>query len=383
MILAKHLKRSMKPRIVVDSIPLLSPLTGIGRYTYEISKELEKQDTLNVSFFYGYFSKNLLQHRNKSNLRNFFKSLFTTNQLIKKSAQKILTFSNKIFTSKYDLYWEPNFIPLNNLKARKTVTSVHDFSFILYKEYHPKERIEYFEKYFFNNIVRSDMIITGSEFSKKEILERLDFQENQVRVIYHGIDHHLFKIQNDPKVDLDLPKKFILSVGSIEPRKNLIGLIKAYNQLSKEIKEEYHLVLVGFKGWNNKEIMEIINQNKEYIHYLGYISDKELVNVYNLASLFVYPSFYEGFGLPVLEAMACGTPVITSNVSSLPEVGGDAAVYCDPYYINDIKNKIKLVLSDEILQRYMVEKGLKRAKLFSWEKTAQEHIKVFEEVLES
>ena len=370
----------MKAKILIDSISLLSSLTGIGRYTYEISKRIKDNNSFDAFFYYGYFSKTLLSPYKKSDIKNL-KFLIFKNQFAKKIVRKILIASNKIFSKEVDLYWQPNFIPNTNIKAKKIITSVHDFSFILYKDFHPKERIEYFEKYFFKNIVKSDLIITGSNFTKQEILKRLNFDEEQVKVIYHGIDNSLFKIYNDIELTFELPKKFILSVGSIEPRKNLIGLLKAYNRLPIHIKNEYHLVLAGFKGWNNKEIMDLINKNKKYIHYLGYISDIELAKVYNLASLFVYPSFYEGFGLPPLEAMACGTPVITSNVSSLPEVGGDAVVYCNPYDVDDIRDKIELVINNENLQKEMIQKGLKRVKQFTWEKSAEKHLKVFEEAL--
>ena len=258
---------------------------------------------------------------------------------------------------------------------------MHDFSFILYKDYHPKERIEYFEKNFYSNVKKSDMIITGSEFTKKEIIKELNFDQKNIRVIYHGVDSSVFKKYESVETDLNLPKKFILSVGSIEPRKNLIGLLKAYNLLSKEIKEEYHLVIVGFKGWNNSEIMQLINKNSKYIHYLGYISDKELAIVYNLASLFVYPSFYEGFGLPVAEAMACGVPVLTSNVSSLPEVGADAVLYCNPKDAENIKVQIETILSSKELQKTLSNKGIIRATMFSWDNSATEHINVFKELL--
>jgi len=372
----------VKNRLLVDAIPLLSSLTGIGRYTYEIAKRVELFKQLECSYFYGYYSHKLIHPSSGKDIKTF-KSLIAKSTILKKIARKVLMLSSKLFAPTYDLYWQPNFIPLENIKAKKVVTSVHDFSFILHSEHHPKERIEYFEKNFFKNIYKSHMIITGSEFSKQEILDRLDFKEDQVKVIYHGIDHELFKVYDNPHVDFNLPKKFIFSVGSIEPRKNLLGLLKAYNQLSPKIKNEYKLVLAGFKGWENQEIMKLIERDQEYIHYLGFISDDELVKVYNLASLFLFPSFYEGFGLPVLEAMACGTPVVCSDSSSLPEVGRDAVTYCDPYSVKDIQDKIELVLKDEHLQEQMITKGLGRVKGFSWEKSAKEHIRVFEEVLSS
>ena len=368
--------------VIINSISLLSQKTGIGRYTYEISKSLEKEKKFSLNYYYAYYSKNLIDISDNSNLKSL-KSILAKNSFIKKVVRKLLLLSSQFFSKTYDLYWEPNFIPVDGIKADKIITSVHDFSFILYKDFHPKERIEYFENNFFKNIYRSDMIICFSEFTRQEILERLDFKEEQVKVIYHGIDHNFFNVRDDLKICFELPQKFIFSVGSIEPRKNLLGLLEAYNRLSSNIKSKYHLVLAGFKGWNNDEIMAIIEQNKEYIHYLGYVSDDELVKVYNLAMLFVYPSFYEGFGLPVLEAMACGTPVICSNTSSIPEVGGEAVVYCDPNNVNDIAEKIQIVLNDKKLQQEMIGKGLKRAKQFTWEKATQEHMKVFEEVLQN
>jgi len=367
----------MRHKVIIDTISLLSPLTGIGRYTYEVSKCLKESKGLEFTYFYGYSSKNLLDKSSTSQA----KEMIVKNPTLKKIARKLLFLVTRLSPSTYDLYWQPNFIPFRFIKAKKVVTSVHDFSFILHKEFHPKERIAYFEKYFFKNIVKSDMIITGSQFSKEEVLSRLDFKEEQVRVIYHGINHDVFKIYHDRKVDFEIPERFILSVGSIEPRKNLLGLLNAYNLLSEDYKSEYKLVLVGFKGWENSAVMEVIDKNKEHIHYLGFISDEELAKVYNLASCFVYPSFYEGFGLPPLEAMACGTPVVTSNLSSMPEVCQDAVVYCDPHKVDDIKEKIEFVLQDASLQKEMIEKGIKRASEFTWEKSAKEHEKLFLEVL--
>ncbi len=368
-------------KIVINATPLLSFATGVGRYTYEISKYLEQDKQLKVDFFYGYYSKKLIEPDEKTVLKSFKSSI--RSKYIKKILRKLLAIFSKIRISKYDVYWEPNFIPIRHINTNKIISSIHDFSFILYKDFHPRERIEYFDNYFFKNIYKSDMIICFSEFTKREIMERLNFEDNRIKVIPHGVKHDVFRVHNDLSLGFVLPQKFILCVGSIEPRKNLLGLLKAYDKLSSEIKSEYKLVLAGFKGWKNKDIMKIIDDNKEYVIYLGYISDLELAKVYNLASLFVFPSFYEGFGFPPLEAMACGTPVITSNVSSLPEVGGDAVIYCNPYDIEDIKEKIEMVLNNKELQRKMIEKGLKRVKQFTWEKAAKKHLEVFNKVLKN
>jgi len=373
----------LKPKLLIDSISLLSPLTGIGRYTYEVSKYLKNSDDFELSYFYGYYSKQFIDDKSKNTPLQALKSLILKVAFLKRAARILLSITAKEFSPEYDIYWQPNFIPMSGIKTQKIVTTVHDFSFILYRDSHPKERIQHIEKSFFENITKSDILITGSEYSKGEILQRLDFKENQIKVIHHGVNHDIFRLYDKNDLSFDIPKKFILCVGSIEPRKNLLGLLKAYELLSSEIKSEYKLVLVGFKGWQNTELMDIINSDKENISYLGFISDRELAKVYNAASCFVFPSFYEGFGLPPLEAMACATPVIASNLSSMPEICSDSAIYCDPHDSNDIKEKIESLLNDAQLQSRMVEKGLQRAGEFSWEKSAKEHIKVFKEVMES
>ena len=168
-------------------------------------------------------------------------------------------------------------------------------------------------------------------------------------------------------------------------RKNFISVLEAFELL--DIKD-YKLLLVGNFSSNfdiddeTKQLIKKAEQNVS-IEFRSGISDKELIKIYNESKLFVLPSFYEGFGLPVLESMACGTPVVCSETTSLPEVGGDAIMYCNPYDIEDIKDKIELVLNDSDLQKDMIDKGLTRAKLFTWEKSADEHMKVFEELMKS
>jgi len=355
---------------------LLTPLTGVGRYTYEICRQLSHISEIEFFYYYGYYSKKLLDisiDDKKNNLSSYLQK----NPLIRKSVKSVLFASSRILAPKFDIYWEPNFIPLPQIKTKHIVTSVHDFSFKHYRDFLPKERKEYFDKYFDERVKKSDCLICFSEHIKKEIKGMLKCCDSEITVIPHGVRHDIFKVYDDYELDVGLPDKFILFVGSIEPRKNLVRLLKAYDSIDKSLKDEYKLVLAGFKGWENREIMELINNNEQYINYLGYVSDSDLAKLYNKSSLFVFPSIYEGFGLPVLEAMACGTPVITSDSSSLPEVGGDAAIYCDPYSIEDIADKIVKALNDSELRSRLREKGITHAKEFTWEKSALKHIEVF------
>lgn len=372
-------------KIIVDCISLLSSLTGIGRYNNEIVKRLKDNESIDVNYFYGYYSKKYINPSNRTEIKSV-KALIASNPVLKKIARKILMYVSKVFSPKYDLYWQPNLIPLDGIRASKTVTTVHDFSFYVHPKWHPQERLDYFNKYFFKNVKKSDWIITGSKYSKEEIIKYLNFPKEKITVIYHAIDKSLYKTYSkdelgETKKRLGLKDDFLLFVGSIEPRKNLLNLLKAYELLSADIKKRYPLVLVGFKGWENTEVMELIDKNS--IEYLGFVSDNDLARVYNLASCFIYPSLYEGFGLPPLESMACGTPVITSNITSIPEVCEDAAIYVDPYSIKDIKEKIIMLLEDKKLQEQLIDKGLQRVKEFSWEKSANEHIEVFKKVLKS
>jgi glycosyltransferase involved in cell wall biosynthesis len=374
-----------KYKVLIDSISLLSSLTGIGKYTNEIAKYLEKYQDLDVNYFYGYYSKErigVIQHQKFKLLKAFISNI----PFLKKVVRKLFLFPSKFFTPKYDLYWQPNFIPLDNIKASKIVTTVHDLSFYVHPKWHPQERLDYFDQYFLKNVKRSDWIITVSEFSKNEIIEYLQFPEEKITVIYNGVDQDLYKVYDEDtlsvtKNKLKLTNNFLLFVGSIEPRKNLLNLLKAYHLLPIELKDKYPLVLVGFKGWENDEVMEEIEKEKSHVIYLGYLTDEELAHVYNLASLFIYPSLYEGFGIPPLEAMACGTAVISSHTASLPEACGDAAQYIDPNNYEDITKNINLLLNDTAKMENLVEKGLIHVKNFSWQKSAKEHKEVFDKVL--
>jgi len=351
-------------KILIEATPLLSSLTGIGRYIYEISSRLDSYDECECEFFYGYISKSLYAKKN-SQLYQILRS-----KIIKKLLVASFNTKSIIDKKKYDTYWQPNFIPSLRVDAQKVVTTVHDFSF-LNPKFHPTSKIMYYKKNFFNYIKRSHTIITGSNYTKNEILSHIDIREDRVKVIYHGVNHSIFK-PNIKNIPLSLPSKYILFTGSIEPRKNIITLIKAYTNLSSKLQEEYKLLLVGASGWKNSEIFYHI-KSKKNIFYIGYISDEELAKVYSQAECFIYPSLYEGFGLPPLEAMACATPVISSNTSSMPEVLQDAALYFEPTNYKELSQKIIELLSSKELRSKLISKGLKQAKKFNWDISAKKH----------
>jgi len=187
----------------------------------------------------------------------------------------------------------------------------------------------------------------------------------------------------DYRTKNNLPSKMILNIGTLEPRKNVVTLIKAFKKLQEGRFKDYVLVIAGEKGWLYKRIFEEIESSgaEQSIRLLGVARDEDLPLLYNCADLFVYPSLYEGFGLPPLEAMACGVPVITSNTSSLPEVVGNAGIMVEPHDINSLSETMASVLKDKELKHRMSRDGLKRAKMFTWEKMVSEVLKIYNEIL--
>ena len=335
------------------------------------------------------FDIRVLTHKTYTGVENYTKNIL--DNLQNKVDIEVLkpSFSNKYLTHLWThfilpfkkgntLFCPANIAPIFVPKNKKLVITIHDVAFLT----HPKSFSKFFRKYYKFlmpiNIKRADKIITVSEFSKSEIIKHYPKAKNKIEVIHLGIDKKFKKLKNIKK------KNQILYVGSLNERKNFSGVIKVYELLNNK---NLKLVIVGNFSNNfninddNKKLLENAYKNKN-IEFKQNINNDELVKIYNESKLLLFPSFYEGFGLAPLEAMACGTPVITSNVSSLPEVGGDAVIYCNPYDVEDIKNKIEMVLNDENLQKQMIEKGLKRTKLFTWEKAAKEHLKVFKKVLE-
>jgi glycosyltransferase involved in cell wall biosynthesis len=284
-----------------------------------------------------------------------------------------------------DIIHNPCQIPtLFNFK-QKCIITVYDLTPLLFSETHEKGRV-LMHKYLFPLILKkSDKIISISHHTKNDIIKHFKIPEDNIKVIHLAANENYKPLNeneiNNIKQKYNLNYPFILYVGTLEPRKNIPTLLKAFYKLKKQgIKHK--LVITGKKGWKYKSIFETIeklNLQKDVI-FTGYVPDEDLPALYNAADLFVYPSIYEGFGLPPLEAMQCGTPVITSNTSSLPEVVGDAGIMVNPYDVDELANKMYEVLTNDGLREELSKKGIERAKLFSWKKCAEEHLKVYEEV---
>lgn len=275
-------------------------------------------------------------------------------------------------------------------KQVKYVVTIHDvISAILPKTFTPKMRMWQF--IFNTNAARvADRIITDSESTKRDFMRLYGATRNNISVVHLSVDEEFTKVKDKKLLQTvrrryDLPKEFILFVGTIEPRKNVICLAQAYSLLPKSLRKRYPLVISGAMGWYANNIVSEMGKLglADSLQMIGYVDHEHLPSLYSLASLFVYPSLYEGFGYPPLEAMSCGVPVITSNTSSLPEVIGDAGIMINPIDYVSLANEMQRVLENPRLQANMRRKGYQRARMFSWEKTAAETLAILEGVVEN
>jgi glycosyltransferase involved in cell wall biosynthesis len=283
--------------------------------------------------------------------------------------------SKKDDGQKVELLHCPSYILPWNWKE-KCVVTIHDTISLDFPEYCPFANRSYFRFALPYSIHRADRIIAVSHTVKKDILRRFPKYSSKIEVVYHGIDD-IFNTA--PTVDkltgvrkkYGLPEKYILFVGNIEPKKNVARLIEAFRNLVKHSNTPHSLVIAGQFAWKYGNVMNVKKQKDQRIIFPGYICQSDLPSVYTLADLFVFPSLYEGFGIPPLEAMACGTPAIVSNAGALPETTGGNALMVDPFSVSSIENAMYQLLHENNLRANLVEKGREHVQQFKW-KTAWE-----------
>jgi glycosyltransferase involved in cell wall biosynthesis len=292
-----------------------------------------------------------------------------------------------IFKEKCQVTHFFNYLIPSGVKGKKVV-NVHDMTSKAFPETTNKFKLM-LDIELKNSCKRADKIITVSNFSKEEIVKYLSVNPDKIAVTPLGVDTNIFYPLRDQNSLLNIKKKFgirdsyFLYIGTIEPRKNIKRMIEAYAILKEKYRDIPQLILAGQLGWNYDSIFKSISENRleNEVKYINYISDEDKPLLLNGAFLFIYPSLYEGFGLPPLEAMACGIPVITSNVASLPEVVGDAALIVNPFDIDSIFNGMECLISDRELREDLSRKAISQAKRFSWSNTASMTMNVYQSVL--
>ncbi len=354
---------------------------GVERYVYHLVKNLLAADSSNeyVLFFYGNISPETIHKIRGHNSKVKIVKMIRTGSKIPLWDSHI-KFSHLMGKHELNLAIFPaNVMPL--FYRGKSILVIHDLVIYLHPKWFPERQWFSTKILVPRSIRRARTIVTVSQSTKDDLLKLFRVPEEKVKVIYPGIvvkDTYLNEELEKIRRKFDIVGKYILFIGTIEPRKNILKLIGAFsNYLFENEESQVSLVLAGIKGWKFKPFFQQINEiNKRLlgsrIKYVGKVSNRERNILLKSCSAFVFPSYYEGFGFPVLEAMALGAPVITSNTSSLGEIAGAGAYLINPDSQNDIRRAIKLVLEDKVLRQALITRGKERASRFTWEATIKE-----------
>ncbi len=380
-------------KITIDVTPITPTPSGVGLYVFKLVEslsKLERSESLEVGLAYQPRLKNWL----KRNLE-FPESLKNYSHLYKiplpvRASNFLLDHSPRVFSRHIEpiiqgasIFHGTNYTVFPYQTAKK-VMSIYDLSSSRYPQYADSVALQYCKR-LTQCLKWTDAVITISESSKQDIVEYLSFPPEKIFVTplasrYTPDDlRNLDLEEKSVELNFNFSQPYLLFVSNIEPRKNITAIIKAFNWLKQNQKIEHKLVLIGKKGWKYSPIFEEIENSswRNEIYHLNYLSDDSVALFYSKADVFVYPSHYEGFGLPVLEAMTLGAPVVTSNTSSMPEVAGNAAILIDPNDFMQLAEAILKVISDRQLRQDLIIRGKAQANLFSWENTARETLKAY------
>ena len=372
-------------KLLVNAIPMVNVNTGISRYLRCLYAEMERLygDRLEIGYFDG-VKVSLTMPYGPANLNRWTKSVgFFWRLPLYPAIIVRLAFHfmrEALFrrcSRHYDLYHEAGFFPFAVPRRLKTVFTIHDLSLIRFPQYHPEERVLYSRLFFRQRCKRVDHFLAVSEFTAREMRMRLNINPENISVTREAHDDKIFFPRSHEEVKAflkrqTLPERYFLFVGGGDPRKNLDVVPEALEKAGIEIP----LVVVGWSGWSDEK-------PRKNIIPLGYVSDDDLAGLYSGAIALIFPSSYEGFGLPILEAMACGCPVVTTREASLPEVAGEAAMYLnEPRNSAELGNVLKKLATNTLLRGELGRQGMLQAGRFSWEKTARATFQAFLEVLD-
>jgi glycosyltransferase involved in cell wall biosynthesis len=372
-------------RVALDAIPLVAAKTGVGHYTDALSEWLAR---LHAEHQYELLSPFDFEFDNGNGGRpkNLNKQFLPVRSIFRKWWLVGLPALLRIY--QVDVFHGTNYcVPV--FAPCPTVATIHDLSLLTQSHTHEEENVRRGKRRMPIMARRASRIIAPSEWTKREIVEHLRIRPEKIRVIYEAARDGMKPLgQSQCQVALDkhrIKRPYLLYVGTIEPRKNLLTLIRAYDELLRTTPHRPQLALCGGRGWLCDEVFKLVEDQKlqDQVRFTGYVEDADLPALYSAAEAFVYPSLYEGFGLPPLEAMACGAPVITSNVSSLPEVVGAAGLTHDPNDMRALTEAIAKLLGDQSAREHFRREGFKQAARFSWERAARETQAVYNEVIEN
>ena len=373
--------------IGVDIRPLMSPVrTGVGEYTFELLNAIFQIDKENQYFLFYNSKKNVddiipywLQDNVHYVAKRYSNKLFNLAQLLLSWPKIDKLIIKQAHLTKLDYFFSPNLNFTSLSKEVKHILTIHDLSFELFPDFFT------YKDFWWHKILNpkkqcqlAHVILVPSENTKRDLLNFYDLKTEKISVIYPGLSSVFSKKNSNDVSKYDLPDNYILFLGAVEPRKNIISIIQAFEKAYSQLPLPYNLVIAGAPGWKNKEIFDKISNSliKDKIKHIGYVKNEDKPEIYRRAAVFVYPSFYEGFGFPILEAMHCGIPVITSNRSSIPEITQENAYLTDPNRPQQITTGLIKILNDQNLSNSLKEKGQIRSTNFSWNTAAKKFLEI-------
>lgn len=371
--------------VAINTTALLSTLTGVGRYVHSLCAALQDNQNIRLRYFYGHRWFGTLQPLNAphktSRTARWFAENVPTSRTILRSLQEI-QFSRGVRDLKPQVFHEPAFSSLRF--DGPTVLTVHDLSWIHFPETHPRGRVKFLERHFEKQLIGAEQIITDSEYVKAELTQMFGLPAHRIQAI-HLASEPLFRPRNAQetqatRADFGLEHgKYWLSVGTLEPRKNLHTLLDAFAMLPTVQRRQCPLILIGLLGWRYADLLPRLDEMTRAgeVRYLGYLSREAQANLLAGARALVYPSIYEGFGLPLVEAMQSGVPVIASDASCLPEVLGGAGCLFQAQDASGLCDHFKQLLNDDALLETLRTRGLSRSRAFDWTRCAQQTVKVY------
>jgi glycosyltransferase involved in cell wall biosynthesis len=373
-------------KIGIDISLTIGEKAGVGYYAANLVDSLAKIDRTNQYLLYPFFYH--IYHPDfKTAVAPSEKNFHLHGENIPKKVMDLVWRSpvpKKWILGKVDILHSTTFCTPQDHYGKLIVT-IYDISFLIVPEYHIEANRQHCLEGTLDAVRYADCIVAISHSGKEDLVHYFDADPDKI-VVTHLAAKDIFSPRGLEERDrvlekYGIPGDFIFTVGSFEPRKNIGTLVRAYMNLPERVKNHYSLVIAGGKGWMNSDIELLIeSQDTARIRRIGYVDEQDLPSLYSAAAVFVYPSYYEGFGLPILEAMSCGAPVITSNTSSMPEIGGGAALYFDPTDVQQLNTLLLEVTGDENLRNDLSRKGIKRAGEFSWDKTARATLKMYEDL---
>jgi alpha-1,3-rhamnosyl/mannosyltransferase len=364
----------------MNGAALLAPLTGIGQYTFHLGTCLQDDPEVDLQLFYAtHFSKSL-KAVSASRGAAYGVARRIARRLVPHRYELARYLQQRTFTRggrphAFQLYHEPNILAYRF--NGPSVITVHDLSWIRYPQTHPAERVRAMDRYFEPGLRRASMLITDAEAVRQEVIAQFGVDPDRIVAIPLGFDA-AFRPHTPADTAAAMATHglthgaYFLSVGTLEPRKNVETTLHAYQALPASVRERHPLVLAGMRGWRTSRMEKLLEPlvSSGQVRVLGYLDRNELAAVTAGALAMVYPSLYEGFGLPPLEAMACGVPAIVSNVSSLPEVVGDTGLLLDPMDVHGLTEAMRRMAEDGPMRADLGARALARSSGFSWDRCA-------------